>query len=101
MKTLNWIKTLRWLALLEGLSLLLLLFVAMPLKYGMDKPLMVEIVGMAHGVLFILYSIFLAVVSWKQDWIGIQALLSFLASFVPFGTFIADKRYFSKMATEA
>ena len=39
----------------EALSLLILLFIAMPLKYMMDMPQMVRVVGMVHGVLFILY----------------------------------------------
>ena len=51
------IKSLRLLALLEGLSLLSLFFVAMPLKYIWDKPEMVPSVGMAHGVLFVMYAV--------------------------------------------
>ena len=70
----------------------------MPLKYGFEQPLMVEVVGMAHGVLFILYSVLLAGVSLKMKWIGAPALISFFASFVPFGTFYVDKKYFVTLA---
>lgn len=91
------VKTLRWSALLEGISLLLLLFIAMPLKYGMGEPMMVEIVGMAHGILFIVYVAVLAWVALRFKWMGMPAVLSFIASFIPFGTFYVDKRYFKKL----
>ena len=49
------IRTLRILGNVEGVSYLLLLGVAMPLKYAFGLPLAVKIVGMAHGVLFLAY----------------------------------------------
>ena len=52
------LKTLRILGNIEGVSYLLLLFVAMPMKYYFGMPMAVKIVGMAHGVLFILYIVF-------------------------------------------
>lgn len=73
----------------------------MPLKYGFNQPLMVEVVGMAHGVLFILYCVLLAVVSVKMKWMGVPAVVSFFASFVPFGTFYVDKKYFKSLAERA
>jgi integral membrane protein len=97
----NLISFLRWSALLEGISLLVLLFVAMPVKYALDKPLMVQVVGMAHGVLFILYSVLLAAVALKMNWLGRKAIISFFASFVPFGTFYVDKHYFKALAERA
>ena len=93
------VKTLRYSALLEGLSLLLLLFIAMPLKYMFDQPLMVEVVGMAHGVLFILYCVVLLGVGVKFKWLGMPLVLSFIASFIPFGTFYVDSKYFKKLNT--
>ena len=53
------IQTLRVVGLLEGLSFLLLLFIAMPMKYMFDNPVLVKYVGMGHGVLFILFLIVL------------------------------------------
>ena len=53
------IKTLRILGNIEGVSYLLLLGVAMPMKYFFDLPLAVKIVGMVHGVLFLGYASFL------------------------------------------
>ncbi|HEY0045188.1 MAG TPA: DUF3817 domain-containing protein [Flavobacterium sp.] len=82
-------------AFLEGTSLLLLLFIAMPLKYLNDDPSAVKIVGMAHGILFIAY-IFLAImmkIEFKWDWKKFAIIC--LASVVPFGTFYTSKKYFA------
>ena len=90
----NSLSILRLLALLEGLSFLVLLGIAMPLKYYLDKPDPVKIVGMAHGVLFVLYTVNLLIVHIKFKWnIGIT-IAAFIASFIPFGTFYADKKWF-------
>ena len=62
------IQTLRVVGLLEGLSFLLLLFIAMPMKYMFDNPVLVKYVGMGHGVLFILFLIVLFAVCEKQKW---------------------------------
>ena len=53
------IKTLRLVGLLEGISFLLLLFIAMPVKYMMDNPILVKYIGMGHGVLFVLFLVVL------------------------------------------
>ena len=58
----------RFTALLEGISFIVLLGIAMPLKYYYDQPEAVKIVGMAHGVLFVLYVIFLLMVHLKHQW---------------------------------
>ena len=59
------IKTLRLVGLIEGISFLLLLFIAMPVKYMMDNPVLVKYVGMGHGVLFILFLVVLFAVCEK------------------------------------
>ena len=81
-------------ALLEGISFLVLLGIAMPLKYYFEQPEPVKIVGMAHGVLFVLYVILLLVVHLKYKWSISKTVLAFIASFLPFGTFIADYKMF-------
>jgi len=82
----------RLIGMLEGLSFLVLLGIAMPLKYYADMPLAVTWVGMAHGVLFILYILaILAVLILKQLSVG-KSLLAVLAAFIPFGPFILDYR---------
>lgn len=75
----------------EGVSFLILLFIAMPLKYFMDMPMPVKIVGMAHGVLFIAFCILLLLATIKYKWSIKLALIGFLLSFLPFGTFYLEK----------
>lgn len=75
-------------ALLEGVSLLLLLFVAMPLKYNYGMPEAVSIVGRAHGGLFIAFNIVLFYHVAKGHLSEVKGFIGFLASLVPFGTFI-------------
>lgn len=88
------LSVLRLVALLEGLSLIALLLIAMPLKYYWDKPEAVKIVGMAHGVLFILYVINLLLVHLKLKWAMGKTFGAFVAAWIPFGTFYADKKWF-------
>jgi len=86
------IKNLRILGNVEGVSYLLLLGVAMPLKYLADMPLAVRIVGMGHGVLFIAYCILLALCMRRLKWsLGFGVKL-FVATLIPFGTFVTDRR---------
>ena len=85
---------LRIVAFLEGISFLVLLCIAMPLKYMADTPGPVRVVGMAHGVLFIAYVFLLLQVALELRWKLSRAVLAFIASLVPFGTFYADKKLF-------
>jgi integral membrane protein len=88
------LNVLRLLALLEGVSFLVLLGIAMPLKYYYDKPNAVKLVGMAHGILFVLYCINLLIVHVKFKWNMGKTAGAFIASLIPFGTFYADKKWF-------
>jgi integral membrane protein len=83
----------------EGISLLVLLFVAMPLKHLLGQPLMVKIVGMAHGLLFVLYVVFALYLSFNRKWGYTKTFLILVASLIPFGTFYVDKKYFSEQTT--
>lgn len=82
----------RVVALIEGVSYLLLLGVAMPLKYFAGFPEAVLAVGWAHGVLFVLYIVALAEVSLVRRWRLVRILVAFVASLIPFGTFVLDAR---------
>ena len=62
------IKTLRFVGTLEGISFLLLLGVAMPIKYIWDNPVFVKYIGMGHGVLFLLFLVVLLVVCHRMKW---------------------------------
>src|SRR5687768_5620865 len=81
---------LRLTGILEGLSFIMLLAIAMPQKYLAGKPEMVSIVGMAHGVLFILYIFFTVVAKFQYPWSWKKIFALWLASVVPFGTFYVD-----------
>jgi integral membrane protein len=83
----------RVIAFLEGLSYILLLFIAMPLKYLAGIPEFVTHIGMAHGALFVAYILLLIILKFQYDWSLGKCALLFLASLLPFGTFYADKKY--------
>ncbi len=86
------IHRLRIVGLIEGISFLLLLGIAMPLKYIWDMPLAVRIVGMAHGLLFILFCLFLVIAMSMAQWHIKRGAFYFVAALVPFGPFLVDKR---------
>lgn len=81
----------RYIAIFEGISYLLFA-ITMPLKYMADMPTPNFYVGMIHGVLFMLYCVLLLMCWIKYRWSFLRAFLLFLASLVPFGTFIADAK---------
>ena len=84
------LRQLRLLALLEGSSFLVLLFIAMPLKYLAGLPLAVRIVGSVHGLLFLMFLVALYRAGRQRHWSLRRSLLAFVSSIVPFGTFIFD-----------
>jgi integral membrane protein len=89
-KTYSWF---RKIAFAEGVSFLVLLFIAMPLKYMASLPIAVSIVGGLHGLLFISFIIMVWEVrnEFKRDFRWL--LKAGLASIIPFGTFIMDKEW--------
>lgn len=84
------LKNLTIIGYLEGTSLLLLLGIAMPLKYLLDIPEAVKYIGMAHGLLFIAYIVILmgSAIKIKMPLWAIPA--GVLGSFIPFGPFVFD-----------
>jgi integral membrane protein len=85
---------LRIIGFVEGLSFLILLGIAMPLKYFFGQPETVRVVGMAHGLLFVLYVLLVIQVKIEYGWSFKKMLLALLASVIPFGTFWADAKLF-------
>ena len=83
---------LRLIGMIEGVSFILLLGVAMPLKYAAGYPMAVKVVGWAHGVLFILFCAALFQVWRGVPWSFGRATAAFVAALVPFGPFILDRR---------
>ena len=84
---------LRIVAFIEGCSYLLLGF-TMILKYKFALPQPNYVVGLVHGILFVLYIVLLLQVSLIHRWNIFKMFMAFLASLVPFGTFYADKVLF-------
>ena len=87
------IKIFRLAAFLEGVSYILLLFFAMPVKYLLNDPVFVKLLGMPHGILFIAYIIFSVLGKYKYSWGYKEFFIISAASLVPFGTFYVDKKY--------
>ena len=83
---------LRKVGIAEGISFLVLMCIAMPLKYLLHQPMAVKICGWIHGILFVAF-LFLAW-EYKTDknrsfkWFAI----AFLAAIIPTGTFFFDKK---------
>jgi integral membrane protein len=76
----------------EGVSFLALLLVAMPLKYFWDMPLAVRVVGMAHGVLFMLYVLAAIQAALDYNWPWKKTALVLIASVLPVGPFVVDAK---------
>ena len=82
----------RVISALEGFSYLLLVFIAMPIKYIGENPYPVKILGMAHGVLFIIFMISLFETKIKKSWNTGMTFQLFVLSLIPFGAFFIEKR---------
>jgi|TARA_R100000935_G_C2814790_1_gene156741 integral membrane protein len=87
------VKTFRIISTLEAISFLVLLGIAMPLKYIWDMPEMVSVVGMAHGVLFIAYLVMAYFMKEKLNWSWGTLAIVMLCSVLPFGPFYAERKY--------
>jgi integral membrane protein len=87
----------RLISFLEGISYLLLLFIAVPIKYFQGDATYVKMLGMPHGILFMGYIILVILIQKQMKWnlktMGVVAL----ASIIPFGTFYVDKKYLQSL----
>ena len=83
----------RIISFLEGVSYILLLFVAVPVKYLQGNPDYVKLLGMPHGLLFMLYIAIAIVIKKEMQWNTKNLGIILLCSIIPFGTFYVDKKY--------
>ena len=83
----------RVISFLEGISYLLLLFVAVPIKYFNGDDSYVKLLGMPHGLFFMLYIVLAIVIQKQMKWNAKTLGIVMLASIIPFGTFYIDKKY--------
>ena len=91
------IKVLRVISYLEGISYILLLFIAVPIKYYANDPSLVKLLGMPHGLLFVAYGILSLVSSKEYRWNSKKTLVVLISSVIPFGTFYVDYKYFKNL----
>ena len=87
------IKLFRIIGWLEGASFLILLFIAMPLKYHWHMPMAVRVVGMVHGILFLAYLFVAYNVASRLAWPFRKQAQAYVAAFLPFGTFWFNAKY--------
>ena len=83
----------RLISFLEGISYLLLLFIAVPIKYLQEDATYVKMLGMPHGILFMGYIILAILIQKQMKWNLKTMGIVVLASIIPFGTFYIDKKY--------
>ncbi|MEB1805831.1 MAG: DUF3817 domain-containing protein [Bacillaceae bacterium] len=94
------LKWFRNIGFLEGWSYLLLLGLAMPLKYLADIPQFVTVIGAAHGALFVLYLAIALYVTVKYKWPLTRFIGAAIAAMLPFGPFIYDARILKQYEIE-
>jgi integral membrane protein len=90
---LSFLNSFRVVALLEGVSFILLLFIATPIKKWAHNPMFVELLGMPHGILFLVYIVLAIMVGKKLKWNTKTLVIVLVASLIPFGTFYIDNKY--------
>ncbi|NRD20077.1 DUF3817 domain-containing protein [Winogradskyella eckloniae] len=83
----------RIVAFLEGLSYILLLGIACPIKWFLDDPQYVKLLGMPHGILFMIYVVMAVLISSDMKWSSKTLWIVLIASVLPFGTFYIEKKY--------
>jgi integral membrane protein len=76
---------------IEGYSYLVLLFIAMPLKYVFHIPQLIRPVGSLHGLLFVTFLVLLSLLLFKVKLSFKNVAIAFLLSLIPFGTFFLKK----------
>ena len=91
---------LRAIGMLEGISFLVLLGIAMPLKYLAGQPEAVSVVGRVHGALFVLYALALVHVKFARRWPIDRAMTALIAAVLPFGPFVLDRSLRREEAAE-
>ena len=86
----------RIVALLEGVSYILLMTIGLYFKYQLDDDTYVKLLGMPHGVLFMLYILIAFLLRKQEQWSFISFVIILFASLIPFGTFYIDRKYLLK-----
>ncbi len=98
----NYIKQLNTfgkISLAEGSSFLILLLIAMPLKYLLDIPELVKYIGWVHGLLFMIYAVQLLYIMIEHKWKISRAATYFIAAFLPLAPFWVERQLKKEVAS--
>jgi integral membrane protein len=87
----------RTMAYVVGVWLIVLVLVAVPLKYLADQPRMVEIVGPVHGFLYMVYLVTAVDLAFRARWSPVRTVLVMLAGTIPFLSFYAERKVTAEM----
>lgn len=79
-------------AWVTGIGLLVLVFVAMPLKYFVGEPRPVAVVGMMHGFLYMAYIVCTLILAERTRWRPLEAVVILLAGTIPIASFVAERQ---------
>jgi integral membrane protein len=82
---------LRVISLLEAVSFLVLIFIAVPVKYAGDNPNPVHVMGPVHGALFILYVLSTWQVRQALSWSNVVTVKVLVAAVIPFAPFWVER----------
>ena len=82
----------RVMAWVTGVMLLVLVFVAMPMKYIGDDDRLVQVVGFAHGWLYVLYLLSALTLAYQGRWRLLRTILVLVAGTIPFASFVAERK---------
>ena len=82
----------RVLAYTVGVGLIILVLVAVPLKYLADSPTLVAIVGPLHGFLYMVYLVAAVNLAFRARWSPVKTVLVMLAGTIPFVSFVAERK---------
>ena len=84
----------RIVAFLEGVSFILLITIGLYFKYQLNDDSYVKLLGMPHGLLFVIYIIIAYLLREEENWKTKDFIIVLFASVIPFGTFYIDRKYF-------
>ena len=91
----------RVMAYVVGVWLIVLVLIAVPLKYLADSPGMVQVVGPIHGFLYMAYLVTVLDLAFRARWSPVRTVLVMLAGTIPFLSFVAERRVSREMAATA
>jgi integral membrane protein len=90
----------RVMAYVTGVLLIVLVFVAMPMKYFGDDPTLVRVVGIAHGWLYMAYLVTALQLALQARWAIGRTILVALAGTIPFASFVAERKVVHELSPQ-